>query len=318
MKREAGPRLRVELSYGILFPFSVHLDWAGGKKGKRYMFVSRRSFLQAGLAAAALSATRGVAASCASCCSQKPGLAVQLYSVRGIAGKDVPATFKTIHDMGYQGVEFAGYYGKNAKELKKMLDDAGLKACGTHLGLDSLLPKNLQRTIDYALGIGNGYLVVPWRNHKDAKGWMEDAKVLTAAAEVAKKSGLAVGYHNHQHEFRDKIDGKTKFEILFDNCSSDVFMQLDVGHVVSAGEDPVKWLRKYPNKALTLHAKETYPGPGILGQVKEGSKGVNWDALFPVAEKEKGLRWYIVESEADPNTFEKIRGCVNFLKAKGR
>lgn len=277
---------------------------------------SRRDFLKTTLAGAALVATRGFATNCA---KKKPGLGVQLYSVRGIMPKDVLGGFKTLKAMGYDGVEFAGYYGKSAAELAKMLKDTGLVACGTHIGIDTLSPNNLNKTIDFAKTVGNNYLVVPWRNNNTIDGWKKDADVLNHAAEIAKKSGIYVGYHNHQHEFRQKIDGKMKFEIFWDALDPLVFMQMDVGHVVSAGEDPVKWLRHYPqHKMLTMHAKETYPGPGILGQPKPGTKGVDWDALFPVAEKEKGLRWYIVESEANAGTFDKVRGCVEFLKAKGR
>ena len=146
----------------------------------------------------------------------------------------------------------------------------------------------------------------------------QPAKLFSAAAATAKAAGMYVGYHNHQHEFKDKFDdGLCKWETLFDNASPDVCMQLDVGHVVSAGQDPVKWLKKYPNRSRTLHAKEIYPGPGVLGQVPAGMKGVQWDDVFAAAEADV-TEWYIVESEADPNTLEKIRGCVDFLKSKGR
>ena len=276
------------------------------------MPVSRRSFLKAGLAGLTVSALPGFAA------AAKPLVGVQLYSVRGLAEKDLAGTFKALKAMGYVGVEFAGYYGKSAKELRKMLDDCGLKACGTHIGLDQMKADKLNATIEFAQEIGNFSMAVSWLNAGKADEWKAFADVLNAAAEKAKGFGMSVGYHNHQHEFRDKIDGKCKFEIFFTQLSTDVSMQMDVGHVVSAGEDPIFWLNRFPkHQTVTCHAKETYPGPGILGQTKEGSKGVDWDTFFPAVEK-KGLKWYIVESEADPNTLDRVRGCIDFLKAKGR
>ena len=87
--------------------------------------------------------------------------------------------------------------------------------------------------------------------------------------------------------------------------------------MVAAGEDPVYWLKKFPGRHRTLHAKEVYPGPGILGQAPQGVKGVDWDALFVAAEKDV-LEWYIVESEADPKTLDKIAGGFKYLQSKGR
>lgn len=279
------------------------------------MRCSRRGFIGAGLAGLAAAGTQG----CASlfCGGPKPRLGVQLYSVRGIAGKDVPGILKALKGMGYEGVEFAGYYGKSAGELRRILDGCGLAACGSHIDIGQLRPGRIDKTVAFARELGNRHIVLPWFNSDTADGWKGLAETLNAAAEKAKPAGISVGYHNHQHEFQ-KIGGKYKYELLFENLSPDVFLQMDVGHVVSAGQDPVKWLRAFKNPALTLHAKETYPGPGILGRPGRGKKGVDWDALFPVAEREKGLRWYIVETEGNPNTLDLVRESIGFLKEKGR
>jgi len=278
------------------------------------MHFSRRSFLKAGAAGLALASMPSLVRAA----SAKPQVGVQLYSVRGLCGKDLIGTLKAIKEMGYAGVEFAGYYGKSAAELKQILGDTGLVACGTHTGLDSIKPENIAKTIEFNQTIGNKYLMVPGMNAKDAQGWIDFAKLFSDAAVTAKASGMYVGYHNHQHEFKDKFDGKCKWELFYGNASPDVCSQMDVGHVVSAGEDPVAWLKKFPKRARTLHAKEVYPGPGVLGQVPEGKQGVKWDEVFAATDADAVTDWYIVESEADPNTLEKIRGCIEFLKSKGR
>jgi sugar phosphate isomerase/epimerase len=279
------------------------------------MQFSRRHFLKAGTAGLALATMPA----CCNVCSQKRKIqvGVQLYSVRKLCEKDLVGTLKAIKEMGYAGVEFAGYYGKTAQELKQILGDTGLVACGTHTGLDTIKPEKIAETIAFNQTIGNKFLMVPGMNAKDAQGWIDFAKLFSAAAVTAKAAGMYVGYHNHQHEFKDKFDGLCKWEIFYSNASPDVCQQMDVGHVVSAGEDPVAWLKKFPNRSRTLHAKEIYPGPGVLGQAPEGMQGVKWDDVFATAEADV-TEWYIVESEADPNTLEKIRGCIEFLKAKGR
>ncbi|MFO7936678.1 MAG: sugar phosphate isomerase/epimerase [Kiritimatiellia bacterium] len=280
---------------------------------------SRRGFLRAGLTAA-------VAVPAVSRAGmlipgrRKPEVGVQLYSVREMCKKDLVGTLKGIKEIGYAGVEFAGYYGKSAKELKQLIDDCGLRACGTHTKLDSLKPDKIRETMEYNAVVGNKYLMVSWIGRpKTADGCKKIAEDLSIAAETAGSAGMYVGYHNHQHEFKKKYSScnKCMWELIFDNASPDVCTQMDVGHVVAAGEDPVFWMNKYPNRLRTLHAKEVYPGPGILGQVPDGVKGVDWDAVFAAAEKDV-LDWYIVESEADPKTLDKITGSFKFLKAKGR
>ena len=279
------------------------------------MQFSRRGFLKAGAAGAAVSALPGCQSFCG--CKPKPRVGVQLYSVRNLCDKDLPGTLKAIKAMGYAGVEFAGYYGRSAQDLRLMLDDNGLVACGTHTGVDTIRPDKIQETIVFNKTIGNKYLMVPGMKAETKEDWLARAREFNAAAVTAKAAGLFVGYHNHQHEFKTKFDGVCAWEIFFGNTSPDVCIQMDVGHVVAAGECPVKWLKKFPGRARTLHAKEVYPGPGILGQVPDGVKGVDWPAVFAATDADV-TEWYIVESEADPNTLEKIRGCFEFLKAKGR
>ncbi|MCL2744820.1 MAG: sugar phosphate isomerase/epimerase, partial [Planctomycetaceae bacterium] len=154
----------------------------------------------------------------------KPETGVQLYSIRSMCKKEtLPEIFKALKDMGYAGVEFAGYYGCSAEELKKFLADAGLKPCGTHTGYGTIKPDQIEQTIEFNQGYGNKYLVVPGGvPGNDEDTWKQHAEVFSKAAEVAKKAGMYVGYHNHQHEFKKFPNGKCAWEVLFENASPDV------------------------------------------------------------------------------------------------
>jgi sugar phosphate isomerase/epimerase len=281
-------------------------------------FFSRREFISVsatGVACASMNLMQGC--STLGAAKAKPKVGVQLYSIRDLCGKDLVGTLKAVKSIGYAGVEFAGTYGKSAKELKQILDDNGLLACGTHSGLDTIRPEKLSATLDFYNQLGCAYVTVPHMDAKSAAGWVELAKLFDVAQQKAKTCGVRIGYHNHQHEFKDKFDGVSKFQIFFDNVSPEVNMQLDVGHVVAAGEDPLVWIKKYPKRMYTPHAKEVYPGPGILGQPGEGKKGVDWDAFLAACDADV-TDWYVVESEANPKSIDNIRGCFEFLKAKGR
>ena len=88
-------------------------------------------------------------------------IGLQLYSVRDDCEIDLPSVLKAVGGMGYDGVEFAGYYGRTASELRQMLDDNGLKCCGTHTGLETILGDELEKTIAFNQTLGNKFLIVP-------------------------------------------------------------------------------------------------------------------------------------------------------------
>src|SRR5208283_627787 len=92
--------------------------------------------------------------------TKKIPIALQLYSVRNDCEKDLPSVLKIVAEIGYKGVEFAGYYGRNAKQLRQLLDDNGLKCCGSHLGLEAIRGGNLTKTVEFNKTLGNPFLIV--------------------------------------------------------------------------------------------------------------------------------------------------------------
>jgi len=275
---------------------------------------SRRQFLSVAATSAAVVAVSGC--KCPFAC--KPGIrvALQLYSVRDLFKDNPAAVLKQVKEMGYAGVEFAGLAGKSPKEMRAMLDDTGLVACGTHIGLNSIKPENIGKTMEENQILGNPHLIVPGMNANTKEGWVEFAEIFNQAADTAAKNSMFVGYHNHQGEFKDKFDGVCKWEIFCSNIHPNVILQMDVGHVATAGEDPVAWMKKFPKHYRTIHAKEVYPSDGIMGQPPAGKKGVDWDGVIAFA-KTDITQWFIVEAEADPKTYKNVKGCIDFFKTKG-
>ena len=242
-------------------------------------------------------------------------IGVQLYSVRMVKG--VESKFEAIGEMGYDGVEFAGYFGKSAAELKKILDDSGLKCCGTHTGWKTIQGDELKKTAEFNLTMGNPYLVVPGGipTGKTAQGWIDVGKKFAEIAATAKELGVRVGYHNHSHEFKP-IEGKVPWELLYDNAGPDMIMQIDTGNCMHGGGDPVKYIRKYPGQAATVHLKETGKGNPLVG------KGdVTWSDVFSACEGVGGTEWYIVEQERYPKDvppMKAIEQCLVNLKEMGK
>ena len=166
-------------------------------------------------------------------------IALQLYSVREDAAKDLAGVLDTVAKAGYDGVEFAGYYGHDAATLKKMLDERGLKCAGAHVGLDTLLGDELEKSVEFHKTLENIYLIVPGlaenrRNTPDAV--RETVGVFNEVAANLHPHGMFTGYHNHSIEFVPMGDsGELMWDIFFGGTDKDVIMQFDTGNALHGG-----------------------------------------------------------------------------------
>jgi sugar phosphate isomerase/epimerase len=278
--------------------------------------VSRRGFLKVGAAGAAALATGslGRVVSAADAAKKIP-VGLQLYSVRHACEKDLPGTVAKVAQMGYKAVEFAGYYGRKAEDLKKILDENGLACCGTHTGLGALRGDAFKATVDFHKTIGCKFIIVPGGVGKgdDKQSWLDAAKEFNEIAETLKEFDMFTGYHNHSHEFK-AVDGQTLWDILFSNTSDRVCQQIDLGNAMGGGGKPLDLIKKYPGRTRTIHLKE-HGGDAF------GKGQVPWDEVFALCETVGGTQWYIVEHERsnDPvKTVEDVKIAAEFLKAKGK
>jgi sugar phosphate isomerase/epimerase len=275
--------------------------------------MTRRSFVRQsalGMAGATLglSLTQTHAATGA-----KIPVGLQLYSVREQCAKDLPGVLAAVSKIGYKGVEFAGYHGRSAKELRKMLDDNGLVACGTHTPYDSVLPAKLKETVEFNRIIGNKFLIVPWMEGKSKEEWLEKAKLFNRLADEVKPDGRWVGYHAHAHDFQ-KFEGVSGWDLFFGNTKPAVIMQLDTSNCCEGGADPVAVLKKYPGRARSIHLKAYGGGPdAVIGEDK-----VDWKAVFQFCETKGKTEWYVLEHESGTDPLEAVKRSYEALKQMGK
>jgi sugar phosphate isomerase/epimerase len=245
-------------------------------------------------------------------------MGLQLYSIRQECARDLPGSLKAVKEMGYDGVEFAGYYDYTAKNLRKLLDDNGLTCCGTHTSLASLLDDELPRTIEFNQTLGNLYLIVPWLAEKyrdSSAAWMETAQQFNRVADQLKPLGMYAGYHNHDIEFQP-IAGGVPFDLFFANTQPRVIMQADLGNAMIGGGDPLACLRRYPGRAITIHLKE-YCAKNPKALIGDGD--VDWPEVFHLCETTGGTQWYIVEYESDAYPpLESVARCRANLRKMGK
>lgn len=249
---------------------------------------------------------------------KRPGIALQLYSIRQDCEKNLPGSLAAVAKMGYKGVEFAGYYGRTSQQLRKLLDDNGLKCVGTHIGLETMLGDKLRETIEFNQVLGNKHLIcpsMPEERRKNRAGWLQCAKLFNEISDKVRPHGMKVGYHNHNFEFKP-LDGEAPWDTFFGNTHKDVIMQFDTGNAVEGGGDALPFLKKYPGRATTVHMKEySKNNPDAL--IGEGE--MKWKELFQVCETLAGTEWYIIEQESGKfPPLECVAKCyTSFVKLMG-
>ena len=245
-------------------------------------------------------------------------IALELYSVREDAAKDLKSVIEAVAKMGYEGVEFAGYHGHSAQELRQMLDDNGLKCCGSHLGIQTLLGDELDKTAEFNKILGNEFLIIPglskeYNSSKEA--WLKTAAIVNEISDRLKPYGQVTGYHNHHTEFQP-LDGEMPWDTFFGNTKQEVVMQFDCGNSMHGGAEAGPFLHRYPHRARTVHLKE-YSSTNDTALIGEGE--VKWAEIFELCETIGSTEWYIVEQESYAHSpLECVDRCLKNLRAMGK
>jgi sugar phosphate isomerase/epimerase len=272
--------------------------------------LSRRAFL-------AFSSTLPWAFSARTAKSIPVGL--ELYSVREELKKDPEGTVRAVAQMGYQGVEFYAPYFEwsesQTKQMRKLLDDLGMRCFSTHNDSSYLSPEKIGRARDLNLILGSKYVVMASSEPKPGlDGWKAIADSLNAAADQLESAGLKAGYHNHQREFVP-VDNQRPIEILAKNTKPSIMLQLDVGTCLEAGSDPVAWIRANPGRIRSLHLKDWSPEKTKGYTVLFGEGAPEWKNIFEAAESAGGAEYYLIEQEGSRFTeFETARRCLQSFR----
>ena len=239
-------------------------------------------------------------------------IGIQLYSLKDETKDDFVGVLEKVAAIGYDGVEFAGYGGIEALEMKGHLKRLGLKAVSAHVPLERL-ESHLEEEIAYAKVLGMTHMVCPWATFEGIEDVEKLANTLNKAGEACHSEGITLSYHNHDHEFV-KIDGAYILDLLFEKTNPEyVKAQLDLCWVSRGGVDEVAYVEKYKGRCPLLHAKDYRMDPEFR-QVEVGTGLVNFAGIERIA-KDAGVQWVIVEQEEysmDP--FESIGISLENLK----
>ena len=266
-------------------------------------------------------------------------IGVQLYSVRDAMASDFEGTLKKVKAMGYDGVEFAGLFGKDPVYIKNLLAEIGLVPVCAHVPYAEMMEDTEKTMSDYA-AIGMKFIAIPYMTDEyrpDGAKFAEALESMKMLGKAAKAHGLTLIYHNHDFEFV-MVDGKHGIDVMYDTVPADLLeTELDTCWVNVAGENPAAYVRKYANRAPIVHLKDfVMPGKkpermyaliGIDdGAAEEESSAFefrpvgygaqNIPEIIKAAE-ESGSKWLIVEQDSpsmSKTPLECIEMSIRYLR----
>ncbi len=268
--------------------------------------MNRREFIGTGAMAAL-----GAATGCRTCgCGpfvtvNGIRIGVQMWSVNDLWKSNPADAFRRLKALGYDGVQSFGFLAMDHAELEKMLDDNALRIVDMPFYMKTVATDSFNKFLEFCQRFKIDFVFEPWAKFATGWEWRRHADELAAMAEKFRPYGIRVGYHNHQHELREHFDGKTPLEYL---CDSGLAMELDVGHVKLAGDDPIRWLEKLDGRVPSIHAK-----PGGGNSVGGAGDANDWKEIFSTAAA-AGAKWAIVECETRRNTYKDVEESMKFLK----
>jgi len=238
-------------------------------------------------------------------------LNVQLYSVREETAKDYSAAVRKIAEIGYSGVEFAGYGELSAAEMIKLLKECGLKAMGSHVGFEKL-ENNLHEEIEFNAAVGTKYMICPWYKPETMDETLAFAEKCNAFGEEIKKAGMKFAYHNHGHEF-DMIDGEYILDILYANTDPNlVLAEIDTFFLACKGVDIIPYIEKYKGRMELLHIKQCKdPKTNLSRNLNDGI--IDFKAVISAAMSGGCSNFVVEQEEFDMPIFEAMKINYNHI-----
>ncbi len=254
-------------------------------------------------------------------------IALQLYSLRHELQKSFEHILKEVTNIGFDGVEFAGLYGREPDKVREILYKLGLEVAGSHTPINALIKSELEKTIALNIALGNKYIIIPGlpeELRRTKSDWIKFSELLNGIASKLAQYGMKVGYHNHRIEFI-AVEGERPWDIVFSSTSKDVIMQLDIGHALAAqisNDEIIDIIKRYRGRVTTIHAKDYSKKKALeLENIEKGYEVVigegeaRWIDIIEALRDFGGTEWIIIEQETYPYQppIESIKRSFKFI-----
>jgi len=286
--------------------------------------MKRRDFLQStGMAVSGIFLSSYLPACKSAAVSKdvKDNFGLQLYTLRDVLPKDPKAVLKQVASFGYKQIEsydhdqLGIFWGMKNTEFKKLMDDLGMKIVSSHCDMN----KDFERKAAEAAEIGMAYLLCPYLGaQKKIDDFKKFADTFNQKGEICKKNGIRFGYHNHDYSFVP-LEGQYPQDVMMQNTDKNlVDYEMDIYWVVTAGQDPIAWIDKYPGRFKLSHIKDRKRGVAPSERevsVVLGTGSIDFQKIIKEA-RAKGMDYYFVEQEAYENTtpIDATRADAEYMK----
>ena len=225
---------------------------------------------------------------------------LQLYSLRDDMPKDPKGVLKQVASFGYKQVEsyqhaeLGMFWGMSNLDFKKYMDELGMAIVSSHCDINL----DFEKKAADAAAIGMKYLMCPYKGpQKSIDDFKRFADEFNQKGEICKKNGIRFAYHNHDYSFK-AIDGQLPQDVMMQNTDPAlVDFEMDMYWVVTAGQDPVAWIKKYPKRFRLCHVKDRLKGATETGaSCTLGQGSIDYPTILKEA-KQLGMEYFIVEQE---------------------
>jgi sugar phosphate isomerase/epimerase len=246
-------------------------------------------------------------------------IALQLWTLNNMTERDFLGTLRQVGDLGYAGVEFAGFFDTPAEAVKEVLEEKQLKVAGSHIPLQEFSPARIESMFRYQERIGNRLLVVPSipkEKRTTADDFKQMAEKFNQIGQICKESGFIFAYHNHHFEFQ-KFGDLTGFDLLFTETDPHlVKMELDIYWAEYSGYNAIQLMRKFKDSLIALHLKDMVRINGKTVSTQVGAGCMEMDAIITLA-KELDISWLIVEQEEfSKDRLQSVKESLTYLQEK--
>lgn len=225
--------------------------------------------------------------------TDRPSISVQLYSLRDQASKDFEGVLRRLGEVGFVGVELAGFHDLTPKQYAAIVDESGLVTSSAHL--TDLSPDGLNAALDDLQEIGCDVAVcafIPPERFAELDAINASADALNKANDIARSRGVSLGYHNHWWEFQTILDGQTAWSALIERLDTTVFAELDIYWTTLGGADPRQVIADLGDRLWLLHVKDGPCDAPENPMVAVGSGTLDIPAILTSAPT---ATWHIVE-----------------------
>lgn len=233
---------------------------------------------------------------------------LQLYSIRDITPEDMDGALRQVAALGYKFVEFAGFFGNTAADIRAMLDNYGLRVSGTHTAWGDVA-NNYDATVAFHKAIGCSNIIVPGCDLSTKEKMDEFIDIANKFQPRLAEDGITFGYHNHAHEFKLNLDG----QIIYDEITrhTSLKLEIDTYWAYVGGKDPVAMMEALKNRLHVIH-------------IKDGDRGGEGTPLgqgtAPVAEVYKkavelGVPMVVESETLKPDGITEAKVCIEYLKS---